>query len=107
MISYVRNFVVRILDADRFTIVLFQILDIKSNYLPGIVQCMLMPFDIINFLFPLDVHPPYSSVECQSGGRTKMADDEPETRHVRVITFLNLIYAVCWVVNITEPTTHR
>jgi hypothetical protein len=38
MISSVRNFVVRILDADRFTIVLFQILDIKSNYLPGIVQ---------------------------------------------------------------------
>jgi hypothetical protein len=25
-------------DAGRFTIVLFQILDIKSNYLPGIVQ---------------------------------------------------------------------
>jgi hypothetical protein len=38
MISSVRNFVVRILDADRFTIVLFQILDIKSNYLPGIVH---------------------------------------------------------------------
>jgi hypothetical protein len=38
MISSVRNFVIRILDADRFTIVLFQILDIKSNYLPGIVQ---------------------------------------------------------------------
>jgi hypothetical protein len=38
MISSVRIFVVRILDADRFTIVLFQILDIKSNYLPGIVQ---------------------------------------------------------------------
>jgi hypothetical protein len=38
MISYVRNFVVRILDADRFTIALFQILDIRSNYLPGIVQ---------------------------------------------------------------------
>jgi hypothetical protein len=33
-----RNFSVRILDADRFTIVVFQILDIKSNYLPGIVQ---------------------------------------------------------------------
>jgi hypothetical protein len=32
MISSVRNFVVRILDADRFTIALFQILDIKSNY---------------------------------------------------------------------------
>jgi hypothetical protein len=38
MISSVRNFSVRILDADRFTIVIFQILDIKSNYLPGIVQ---------------------------------------------------------------------
>jgi hypothetical protein len=38
MISSVRNFVVRILDADRFAIALFQILDIKSNYLPGIVQ---------------------------------------------------------------------
>jgi hypothetical protein len=38
MISSVRNFVVRILDADRFTIALFQILDIKSNYLPGIVH---------------------------------------------------------------------
>jgi hypothetical protein len=38
MISSVRNFVVRILDADRFTIALFQILDIKSNDLPGIVH---------------------------------------------------------------------
>jgi hypothetical protein len=38
MINSVRNFVVRILDADRFTIVLSQKLDIKSNYLPGIVQ---------------------------------------------------------------------
>jgi hypothetical protein len=38
MISSLRNFSVRILDADRFTIVVFQILDIKSNYLPGIVQ---------------------------------------------------------------------
>jgi hypothetical protein len=50
MISSVRNFVVRILDADRFTIVLFQILDIKSNYLPGIVQLLSHNFsnDIIN-----------------------------------------------------------
>jgi hypothetical protein len=38
MISSLRNFSVRILDADRFTIVVFQILDIKSNYLPGIVH---------------------------------------------------------------------
>jgi hypothetical protein len=38
MISSLRNFSVRILHADRFTIVVFQILDIKSNYLPGIVQ---------------------------------------------------------------------
>jgi hypothetical protein len=38
MISSIRNFSVRFLDADRFTIVVFQILDIKSNYLPGIVQ---------------------------------------------------------------------
>jgi hypothetical protein len=38
MISSLRNFSVRILDADRFTIMVFQILDIKSNYLPGIVQ---------------------------------------------------------------------
>jgi hypothetical protein len=38
MISSLRNFSVRILDADQFTIVVFQILDIKSNYLPGIVQ---------------------------------------------------------------------
>jgi hypothetical protein len=38
MISSLRNFCVRILDADRFTMVIFQILDIKSNYLPGIVQ---------------------------------------------------------------------
>jgi hypothetical protein len=38
MIRSVRNFSVRILDADRFTIVVFQILDIKSNYLPVIVQ---------------------------------------------------------------------
>jgi hypothetical protein len=41
MISSLRNFRVRILDADRFTIVVFQILDIKSNYLPGIVQASL------------------------------------------------------------------
>jgi hypothetical protein len=38
MISSLRNLCVRILDADRFTIVVFQILDIKSNYLPGIVH---------------------------------------------------------------------
>jgi hypothetical protein len=38
MISSLRNFSVRILDADRFTIVVFQILDIKYNYLPGIVH---------------------------------------------------------------------
>jgi hypothetical protein len=38
MISSLRNFSVHILDADRFTIVVFQILDIKSNYLPGIVH---------------------------------------------------------------------
>jgi hypothetical protein len=38
MFSSLRNLCVRILDADRFTIVLFQILDIKSNYLPGIVH---------------------------------------------------------------------
>jgi hypothetical protein len=38
MISSLRNFSVCILDADRFTIVVFQILDIKSNYLPGIVH---------------------------------------------------------------------
>jgi hypothetical protein len=38
MISSLRNFSVRILGADRFTIVIFQILDIKSNYLPGIVH---------------------------------------------------------------------
>jgi hypothetical protein len=41
MISSVRNFSVRILDVDRFTIVIFQILDIKSNYLPDIVQVVL------------------------------------------------------------------
>jgi hypothetical protein len=40
MISSLRNFSVCILDADRFTIVVFQILDIKSNYLPGIVQVL-------------------------------------------------------------------
>jgi hypothetical protein len=45
MISSLRNFSVRVLDADLFTIVVFQILDIKSNYLPGIVQC------IISYLF--------------------------------------------------------
>jgi hypothetical protein len=38
MISSVQNFSVRILYADRFMIVIFQILDIKSNYLPGIVH---------------------------------------------------------------------
>jgi hypothetical protein len=41
MISSLRNCSVRILDADRFTIVVFQILDIKSNYLHGIVQATL------------------------------------------------------------------
>jgi hypothetical protein len=40
MISSLRNLCVRILDADRFTIVVFQILDIKSNYLPGIVHIL-------------------------------------------------------------------
>jgi hypothetical protein len=40
MISSVRNFSVRILDADRFMIVVFQILDIKSSYLPGIEQTL-------------------------------------------------------------------
>jgi hypothetical protein len=38
MISSLRNLCVRILGADLFMIVVFQILDIKSNYLPGIVQ---------------------------------------------------------------------
>jgi hypothetical protein len=38
MISSVRNCSVRILDANLCMIMLFQILDIKSNYLPGIVQ---------------------------------------------------------------------
>jgi hypothetical protein len=42
MISYVRNFSVRILDADQFTIVIFQILDIKANYLPVIVHVYLL-----------------------------------------------------------------
>jgi hypothetical protein len=41
MISFLRNLCVRILDADRFTIVVFQILDIKSNYLPGIVHVII------------------------------------------------------------------
>jgi hypothetical protein len=40
MISSLRNLCVRILDADRLTIVVFQILDIKSNNLPGIVHEM-------------------------------------------------------------------
>jgi hypothetical protein len=44
MISSVRNFSVRILDANRFKIVIFQILDIKSNYLPGIVHVMNIKF---------------------------------------------------------------
>jgi hypothetical protein len=49
MISSLRNFSVCILDADRFTIVVFQILDIKSNYLPGIVQYerLMNPFEYI------------------------------------------------------------
>jgi hypothetical protein len=38
MISSLRSFSVRILDTDRFTIVVFQILYIKYNYLPGIVH---------------------------------------------------------------------
>jgi hypothetical protein len=42
MISSLRNLCVRILGADRFTIVVFQILDIKSNYLPGILQGQLI-----------------------------------------------------------------
>jgi hypothetical protein len=41
MISSLRNLCVRILDADRLTIVVFQILDIKSNYLPGIVHILI------------------------------------------------------------------
>jgi hypothetical protein len=40
MISSLRNLYVRILDADPCTIVVFQILDVKSNYLPGIVQAL-------------------------------------------------------------------
>jgi hypothetical protein len=40
MISSLQNLFVLILDADRFTIVVFQILDIKSNYLPGIVHAL-------------------------------------------------------------------
>jgi hypothetical protein len=46
MISSVRNFSVHVLDADRFTIVIFQILDIKSNYLPGKVHPFWLPVDI-------------------------------------------------------------
>jgi hypothetical protein len=48
MISSLRNLCVHILDADRFTIVIFQILDIKSNYLPGIVQA-----GLANQIFPV------------------------------------------------------
>jgi hypothetical protein len=44
MISSVQNFSVRILDADRFKIVIFQLLDIKSNYLPSIVHMILPNF---------------------------------------------------------------
>jgi hypothetical protein len=49
MISSLRNLCVRILDANRFTIVVFQILDIKSNYLPGIVQYLAVLTVNINF----------------------------------------------------------
>jgi hypothetical protein len=45
MISSVQNYSVRILDADRFTIVVFQILDIKSNYLPSIVHGITYTFE--------------------------------------------------------------
>jgi hypothetical protein len=53
MISSLRNLCVRILDADLFTIVIFQILDIKSNYLPGIVQVhgSLKRFDLAFWCF--------------------------------------------------------
>jgi hypothetical protein len=45
MISYLRDFSVRILDADLFMIVVFQILDIKSNYLPRIVHSLADSFN--------------------------------------------------------------
>jgi hypothetical protein len=54
MISSLRNFSVRILDTDRFTIVVFQILDIKSNYLPGIVHCVIVA--VLSVLAMLDVN---------------------------------------------------
>jgi hypothetical protein len=61
MISSLRNFSVRILDADRFTIVVFQILDIKSNYLPGIVQRQLSTHISIHYYVFSDVRfYPYS-----------------------------------------------
>jgi hypothetical protein len=51
MISSLRNFSVRILDADRFTIVVFQLLDIRSNYLPGIVHAIPYIFALLSYPF--------------------------------------------------------
>jgi hypothetical protein len=65
MISSLRNFSVRILDADLFTIVKFQILDIKSNYLPVIVQYASHGIDFFRcFLMPRS-----SYVACSTGVR--------------------------------------
>jgi hypothetical protein len=61
MISSLRDLCVRILDADRFTIVVFQILDIKSNYLLGIVHTMLFPKPL--FLWPV----PNLNTQCIDG----------------------------------------
>jgi hypothetical protein len=55
MISSLRHLCVRILDADRFTIVVFQILDIKYNYLPGIVHTQKLPL-VFQLLTELLVH---------------------------------------------------
>jgi hypothetical protein len=69
MISSLRNLCVRILDADPFTIVVFQILDIKSNYLPGIVHVW----------FAAGRHPHQRTVTAQYRQRW-IPPDNPHTR---------------------------
>jgi hypothetical protein len=58
MISSLRNFSVRILDADNLRSSYFKLLDIKSNYLPGIVQDGLVGYEAGLTLLRSCVQPP-------------------------------------------------
>jgi hypothetical protein len=55
MISSLRNFCVHILDAYLFKISLFSLLDIKSNYLPGIVHTWQKPSNQLHMLTSKDL----------------------------------------------------